>query len=300
MNPPTFVSVTPGLLKTGQTVQSLSGDDGSYQKGITRTFTAGGVTDLLFQRCNRGQTPPSCTGTPTLSTYSDAKSYCDTLSLAGKVWRLPTINELSYLWYYSKSSFDNTAFPNAVFNSTLPYLSLWSSTDYILSTNYNWGFLIGSDVGNNSYGGTTYVVSETNNTLATARCVTGTDASTNTFTDNFNSTVTDSSTGLIWQQTPSFSGNWSGAINYCNTLSLGGKTWRLPNINELGSIVNYSNDPPINATFSLSNAQKYVWWSSTTAAHDSTYAWSFYFADGQTGYYSKTGPIGYARCVTGP
>lgn len=299
VNPPTFVSVTPGLLKTGQEISFLSGDDGTYQKGISKSFSTGSASGLLFQRCNRGQTPPSCTGTPTLSTYLDAKSYCETLSLAGKVWRLPTINELSYLWDYSKSSFDNTAFPNAVFNSTLPSLSLWSSTDYILSTNYNWGFKIGSDVGNNSYGGTTYGVPETNNTLATARCVTGTDASTNTFTDNFNSTVTDSSTGLIWQQTPSFSGIWSGAINYCNTLSLGGKTWRLPNINELGSIVNYSNDPPINATF-FPNTQKSYWWTSTTAAHDSTRAWSFYFADGQTGYNSKTSLTGNARCVTGP
>ena len=114
VNPPTFVSVTTGLLKTGQEISVLSGDDGTYWKGISKAFSTGSASGLLFQRCSRGQTPPSCTGTPILSNLADAKSYCDTLNLGGKTWRLPTIKELSYLWDYSVSSFNNAYFPNTV------------------------------------------------------------------------------------------------------------------------------------------------------------------------------------------
>lgn len=39
--------------------------------------------------------------------------------------------------------------------------------------------------------------------------------------------------------------NWAGAISICSGLSLAGKTWRLPNINELKTIVdrNKSSKP---------------------------------------------------------
>ena len=39
-------------------------------------------------------------------------------------------------------------------------------------------------------------------------------------------------------------------VSYCNSLGLAGKTWRLPNVNELFSILDVSvAQPPINTTF---------------------------------------------------
>jgi len=57
-----------------------------------------------------------------------------------------------------------------------------------------------------------------------------------------NGIVTDTNTGLQWQDDYNGSNvkytDWNGSINYCEQLSLGGKTdWRLPNYNELFSIV---------------------------------------------------------------
>ena len=82
------------------------------------------------------------------------------------------------------------------------------------------------------------------------------------YTDNGNGTVTDSATGLVWQKcsngmnATSCSGSvstltWSSAITYCEGLTLGGRSdWRLPNINELGSIIDYtkSSVPTIDST----------------------------------------------------
>ena len=80
------------------------------------------------------------------------------------------------------------------------------------------------------------------------------------FTDNGNGSVTDSATGLIWQKcsaglgttvgncsTGSISSyNWSNSISYCEALTLGNRSdWRLPNINELGSIIDYTKSNPI-------------------------------------------------------
>ena len=75
---------------------------------------------------------------------------------------------------------------------------------------------------------------------------------TMSYKDNSDGTVTDLNTGLIWQQSPSSSGyTWQQAVNYCNTLELGGYTdWRMPSCKELYSISNFATGwPYLNTTF---------------------------------------------------
>ena len=51
--------------------------------------------------------------------------------------------------------------------------------------------------------------------------------------------MTDTATGLIWQQHPGTPTaiTWEEALAYCDNLVLAGhEDWRLPNINELQSI----------------------------------------------------------------
>ena len=99
----------------------------------------------------------------------------------------------------------------------------------------------------------------------------------NRFTDNGDGTVTDSCTGLQWQQvTADVNGDgeirldgsdtlvWCDALVFCTNLSYAGHTdWRLPNVRELESIVDYGRrDPMIDPVFAAVSS---TYWSSTSS-----------------------------------
>jgi fructose-specific component phosphotransferase system IIB-like protein len=105
------------------------------------------------------------------------------------------------------------------------------------------------------------------------------------FTDNGNGTVTDNLTGLVWTKNANCLGdrlNWDDAVNYANALANGlcelsdgssAGEWRLPNIRELNSLVDYSQFPTLPSDHPFSGIQKtsgteidYLYWSSTTSA----------------------------------
>lgn len=68
---------------------------------------------------------------------------------------------------------------------------------------------------------------------------------TNNFVDNNNGTITDNATGLMWMQNDDGSGMlWEDALSYAEDFSYAGYTdWRLPNVKELQSIIDYSRSP---------------------------------------------------------
>ena len=119
------------------------------------------------------------------------------------------------------------------------------------------------------------------------------------FYDNGNGTVTDSLTGLMWTKNANLPGStmtWSQAVDYCNNLIQGGYTdWRLPNINELESLIN--DDEPYFAVWlnsqGFSNVQS-RYWSSTTRAYDPSYAWVVIMFDGEVNYSKKSSYYYYA------
>ena len=101
--------------------------------------------------------------------------------------------------------------------------------------------------------------------------------SNNNFIDNGDGTITDTSTGLMWQKaTAPGTYTWEQALTYCENLTLpagGYSDWRLPNRNELQSIVDYSRyNPAIDTTF-FPDTVASAYWSSTTYAYDTNDAW---------------------------
>jgi hypothetical protein len=136
------------------------------------------------------------------------------------------------------------------------------------------------------------------------------------YTDNGNGTVTDSATGLIWQQCPPnlstigcggsmMTYTWVDAISYCEGLSLGGRSdWRLPNVNELRSILDITkvSSPLIDSIAfpnALLNSPTTYYWSSTTVNKQTTDAFRVNLSNGQVDF--GNGKVGYlnVRCVTG-
>jgi len=90
------------------------------------------------------------------------------------------------------------------------------------------------------------------------------------YTNNGDGTVTDNATGLMWPQDwdgdGGNSGNaatWADALSFTSALDFAGWTdWRMPNINELFSVLDHGAGPPlVNAVFDLTGGD--LFWSST-------------------------------------
>ena len=117
------------------------------------------------------------------------------------------------------------------------------------------------------------------------------------FTQN-GSIVYDSKTELSWQSQPSTNQfNWNSAKNHCTNLSYGGKSdWRLPNIDELKSLVDYNKYKPAMATNFIDIKTDDYYWSSSKYANDSSQAWDVDFNGGNDRWYDKSLTY-YALCV---
>ena len=90
--------------------------------------------------------------------------------------------------------------------------------------------------------------------------------------------VTDNLTGLMWIRTPDSTLRiWQDAMTYANgfTNFCGYSDWRLPNKKELISLINYgqANTTTWLNTQGFSNVQAGKYWSSSTYAYFTGYAW---------------------------
>ena len=106
--------------------------------------------------------------------------------------------------------------------------------------------------------------------------------------------VIDNATGLEWQDDiDSVQKKWRDGVTYpaaeyCSTLPLDGYIdWRLPNKNELLSIIDYRKiGPAIYSEFV--NKFSYTYWSSTTNVYYTNVAWLVKFSDGSLSWRNKT------------
>lgn len=259
--------------------QTLYGQDANYD-GPAPSYTDNGdgtiadtITGLVWQKAHHAKRLG----------YEDAKRACSGLSLGGKSdWRLPNIKELFSLADF-RGSQSRRFFIADVFDFAEPGAEVlqgdrfasthstqmmgqtWSSTIYTgvhygrrgVEAAFFYNFLDGHIKQAPTQGRTTLFY----------RCVRGATWGDNAFTSNGDGTVTDQALGLTWQQSDDGQArDWPGALAYCEKLGLAGRTdWRLPNVKELQSIVDYrKNDPALDQSV-LRQSDKAGWfWSSTT------------------------------------
>ncbi len=112
------------------------------------------------------------------------------------------------------------------------------------------------------------------------------------YTDNGDGTVTDNRTGLTWEKKTvdnvRTNYTWQGALDYVAGLNAanfaGHSDWRLPNVRELMSIIDYSrSNPSIDPIFGPTTGNLFfvTYWSSTSwaAYQPARNAWGVEFRD---------------------
>lgn len=277
--------------------QAFYGQDGNYQ-GIQMAYQLSGDglvvsdlnTGLMWQQADGG----------VFRNRADANEHCKNLILSGySDWRLPSRHELLSIVDYSGS------YPaiNPVFSWTQSgdwgYAFYLSSDSLFDDPRYAWYvFLTGL---------TGWGRSDISNALYNSRCVRGEPLPASSYTNNGNGTITDTSTGLMWQQADSGQRlSWQSGISYCEQLNLAGYAdWRMPNIRELLSLVDLTRSyPAINPLFSCSYSSNYWddngYWSGTTNPSYPLNAWFVFFNVGHAfpDAYGKNSNLT-VRCVRG-
>ncbi|MEW6077797.1 MAG: DUF1566 domain-containing protein [Thermodesulfobacteriota bacterium] len=184
-------------------------------------------------------------------------------------WRLPTVNELAYIVNYGAygPAIDRSYFPNTINGQ------YWTAIPYATDDTLAWRI--------DFYDGGPVVSAKEE--LCYVRAVRGrTDAPS--FRDNGNNTVTDNVTGLMWTKFPTDTMSWQEGLAYCENLTLAGYSdWRLPNIKELRSIVDYTVElPSIDLDFFPETIGS-AYWSSTTYHVERTRVWVIGFYSGVGG-----------------
>lgn len=107
--------------------------------------------------------------------------------------------------------------------------------------------------------------------------------------------VTDSLTGLMWTRNANLPAGWQAwqqALDYANNLTLCGfSDWRLPNINELESLMNSeaANQATFLNTQGFNNVQALYYWSSSSYAGSAASAWLVGTSNGGVIATSKSG-----------
>ena len=228
-------------------------------------------------------------------TYKEAFIKAKELDLAGYTdWRVANIKEMYSLIQFTgkvkgqkaiNAFIDTNYFNQPLGNSSKGEREIdaqtWTSTQYVGKTMKNDETIFGVNfVDGRIKGYPKYNPRTKNENKMYFRFVRGNESyGKNNFISNDNGTVSDLATGLMWQESDSMKGmNWEEALKYADNLNLGGyDDWRLPNIKELQSIVDYtrspdtSNSPAVNPIFKTSsitnesNEKDYPYfWSSTT------------------------------------
>ncbi|EMY79395.1 PF07603 family protein [Leptospira weilii serovar Ranarum str. ICFT] len=282
----------PADYTTLDTLHGLTWNCAQGQSGANCFAGGVGPTAMSWTNANAGL-PGSCSA---LNGLNGGQGY------AGKTnWRIPTVRELASLIHYSNNPHvDLASFPN-----TFSGINYMTNTPAAKLPGSNWAVSFAT--------ATLGLNTQLQGALLNLRCVSGNPIPAFSFVDNLDGTIRDLNTGLLWAKctdgqtglgcaggTPPNALDWNQARGACNAMNLTGRVWRLPNANELLSIVDFTNAnpmvPAIDTTFfpNTSNAQ---YWTSTTYDNNKSFAVNIFFVDGTMTGSDKSSGIR-ARCVT--
>ena len=191
--------------------------------------------------------------------WENAKDYCSGLVYGGHTgWRLPTpqefltiidnsrynlalnvtyftnmpSNQLAYMWTSKEAPED----PDTAITANVYYGSIHRGEDYPKTNQYNIICVWGDEIPAGSF-------------------------TTSTLGDDDEDVVIDSTTGLMWQKTIETK-TWQEALSHCENLDYAGYSdWRLPNRNELASLVKFDLYQPA-SDFPDMPEDEYFWTSS--------------------------------------
>ncbi len=247
--------------------EAFYGQDAQYT-GSAFNFTDNGdgtITDHVTQL--RWQQTPSSDKYG----WAEAQTYCENLSLADNDhWRTPSLKELFSISDFERGwPYIDSDYFGLITGGKDKSEQYWSSNYYKVGKTHGDA---PSAIGVNHTTGHIKAYPDGSNGSPRAgkyvRCVQGNDYLINDFVDNGDGTITDKATGLMWLQNDSGAGmDWASALSYGQTFSYAGyDDWRVPNVKELQSIVDYSGVyPAINARYFNTTDDDAYFWSSTSA-----------------------------------
>jgi len=107
------------------------------------------------------------------------------------------------------------------------------------------------------------------------------------FVNNDNGTVLDTKTDLTWQQETKEELNWKEAISYCDDLSLGFGTWRLPTVLELQTLIKKVKGYPSIETKFFPETTPALYQSISIPTFSYTHRYAVNFANGTLDYTNR-------------
>lgn len=223
---------------------ALYGQDANYLVNPTMAYTDnedGTITDsntgLMWQQIPSSED----------FSWQDAVDYCESLDLNGyDDWRMPSLKELFSISDFSSGwPYLNTTYFSLASGEVTKDEQFWSSNYYVGTT---------VEGGENAAFGVNHVTGHIKAYSANAsgpvggkyvRAVRGDAYGVNEFVDNGDGTITDDASGLMWKQEDNGEGiDWTTALSYAENADFADYSdWRLPDVKELQSIVDYSYSP---------------------------------------------------------
>jgi hypothetical protein len=288
------------------------------------------LTGLDWQTCSAGQSGADCSGTATLGSWHDSVSYCQDLEWGGHDdWRLPDSYEMHGIVDFSTygPALDTSVFPNPPNLFPASYDNWWIDCGWTstIDADPSVSLALMLNSGDISAGsGLEYHVHDQDAEGwdgCSTRCIRGGGEMQH---QRFIPTGTEGEPVLIdtwgeriWQGcSAGQSGDgcdgeatmmdWKSSLSYCQDLEWGGSEgWRLPDVKELMSIVDFRvqqpaidgdlfpNTPHYGMDFTNDDAGRY--WSSTSR-NDNDFALYVDFSFGSTHFYLQSIPR-HVRCM---